>query len=180
MITYANLLSVHFSDANTGWAVGTGGTILKAYADPVVPVYRFRNLKNGFYLWSADENEKNNIVRTLQGTWLLEGPAYKINTANPLNSSPLWRFVNIRGGYYLYTANPAEKASIIANLGSTWRYEGPAYNVSTNTSGSPVWRFRNKQNGTYLYSADLNEKNSIVAKLSATWQVEGPAYYLAP
>ncbi len=118
--------------------------------------------------------------RTLQSTWLLEGPAYKINTANPLNSSPLWRFVNIRGGYYLYTANPAEKASIIAKLASTWRYEGPAYNVSTNTSGSPVWRFRNKQNGTYLYSADLNEKNNIVAKLSATWQLEGPAYYLAP
>ena len=143
-------------------------------------VYRFRNLRNGFYLWTADENEKNTIVRTLQGTWLLEGPAYKINTANTLNSSPLWRFVNIRGGYYLYTANPAEKASIIAKLGSTWRYEGPAYNVSTNTSGSPVWRFRNKGNGTYLYSADLNEKNSIVAKLGATWQLEGPAYYLAP
>ena len=142
---------------------------------PATPktVYRFRNLRNGFYLWTADENEKNNIVADAPRHLAVEGPAYKINTANTANSSPLWRFVNIRGGYYLYTANPAEKASIIANLGSTWRYEGPAYNVSTNTSGSPVWRFRNKQNGTYLYSADLNEKNSIVAKLAATWQLRG-------
>ena len=141
-------------------------------------VYRFRNLKNGFYLWTADENEKNTIVATLQGTWFLEGPAYKINTVT--NLSPLWRFVNIRGGYYLYTANPAEKASVIANLSGTWRYEGPAYNVSTNSSGSPVWRFRNLQNGTYLYSADPNEKNTIVATLKNTWLLEGPAYYLAP
>jgi hypothetical protein len=143
-------------------------------------VYRFRNLKNGFYLWSADENEKATIIATLASTWKYEGVAYKVNTANALNQSPLWRFVNIRGGYYLYTANPAEKASIIANLSGTWRYEGPAYKVSTNSSGSPVWRFRNLQNGTYLYSADPNEKNTIVATLKTTWLLEGPAYYLAP
>jgi hypothetical protein len=143
-------------------------------------VYRFRNLQNGFYLWSADENEKATIIATLANTWKYEGVAYKVNTANALNQSPLWRFVNIRGGYYLYTANPAEKATIIANLSGTWRYEGPAYKVSTNSSGSPVWRFRNLQNGTYLYSADPNEKNTIVATLKTTWLLEGPAYYLAP
>ncbi len=44
-----------------------------------VTVYRFRNLRNGFYLWTADENEKNTILRTLQGTWLLEGPAYQMD-----------------------------------------------------------------------------------------------------
>jgi hypothetical protein len=148
------------------------------------PVYRFRNLKNGFYLWSADEAEKNTIITTLYKTWLYEGPAYQINTANPLNQSPLWRFVNIKGGYYLYSADPAEKASIIANLSKTWKFEGEAYKVSTNPAGAPVWRFRNiakgVTNGTYLYSADVNEKNTIVATLGKVWQLEGPAYYLAP
>jgi hypothetical protein len=148
------------------------------------PVYRFRNLKNGFYLWSADEAEKNTIITTLYKTWLFEGPAYQINTANPLNQSPLWRFVNIKGGYYLYSADPGEKASIIANLSKTWKFEGEAYKVSTNPAGAPVWRFRNiakgATNGTYLYSADVNEKNTIVATLGRVWQLEGPAYYLAP
>jgi hypothetical protein len=148
------------------------------------PVYRFRNLKNGFYLWSADEAEKNTIITTLYKTWLYEGTAYRINTANPLNQSPLWRFVNIKGGYYLYSADPAEKASIIANLSKTWKFEGEAYKVSTNPAGAPVWRFRNiakgATNGTYLYSADVNEKNTIVATLGKVWQLEGPAYYLAP
>jgi hypothetical protein len=110
--------------------------------------------------------------------------AYQINTANPLNQSWLWRFVNIKGGYYLYTADPNEKASIIANLSKTWKFEGPAYKVSTDPSGAPVWRFRNiakgAQNGTYLYSADPAEKNTIVATLGKVWLLEGPAYYLAP
>jgi len=144
------------------------------------PIYRFRNLRSGFYLWSADSAEKATIIETLSTTWKYEGVAYQVNTANALNQSPLWRFRNLAGGFYLYTANPAEKANIIANLASSWRYEGPAYNVSTDQSGAPVWRFRNRGNGTYLYSADPSEKANIVANLSATWKLEGPAFYLAP
>ena len=143
-------------------------------------VYRFRNLKSGFYLWSADENEKATIIKTLSKTWTYEGVAYQIDMANPLNTSPLWRFVNIKGGYYLYSADPTEKASIIAKLSKTWHFEGQAYTVSTNSSGAPVWRFRNLKNGTYLYSADPAEKASIIQHLATTWQLEGPAYYLAP
>jgi hypothetical protein len=141
-------------------------------------VYRFRNLKNGFYLWTASEAEKNNIVATLSKTWTLEGVAYRIDTVT--NTSPLWRFRNIRGGFYLYTADAAEKNHIVATLSKTWVLEGVAYDVSTDPSGAPVWRFRNLKNGTYLYSADANEKNTIVATLYKTWLLEGPAYYLAP
>ena len=39
-------------------------------------MWRFRNKANGTYLYSADVNEKNNIVAKLGKTWLLEGPAY--------------------------------------------------------------------------------------------------------
>jgi hypothetical protein len=147
--------------------------------DPM-PVHRFRNLKNGYYLWSADEAEKETIIRTLGGTWAYEGVAYQVNRANELNHSPLWRFRNIAGGFYLYTADPAEKARIIAQLSNTWRFEGEAYQVSTDPSGYAVWRFRNLRNGTYLYSADSAEAADIVAKLQSTWQLEGIAYDLAP
>ena len=141
-------------------------------------VYRFRNLQNGYYLWSADENEKAYIIGNLSQTWKYEGPAYVVNTVT--NTSPLWRFRNIRGGFYLYSADPNEKNTIVATLASVWQLEGEAYKVSRDSSGRPVWRFRNKQNGTYLLSADPNEKNTIVNTLSATWQLEGPAFYLAP
>jgi hypothetical protein len=141
-------------------------------------VYRFRNLKSGFYLWSADENEKASIIKNLSKTWFYEGVAYQIDTLT--NTSPLWRFRNLKGGFYLYSADPSEKNNIVTTLYKTWLLEGQAYSVSTDPSGAPVWRFRNKKNGTYLYSADVNEKNTIVNTLGKTWQLEGPAYYLAP
>ena len=75
-------------------------------------VSEFGNIKNGNYLWSADENEKTTIINTLAKTRLYEGVAYQINTANPANTSPLWRFVNIKGGFYLYSADPGEKSDI--------------------------------------------------------------------
>ena len=162
--------------------INAGATTTRdvALAPAMKPVYRFRSLRNGSYLWSADESEKANISARLSSTWLYEGVAYQIDTANPLNSSPLWRFVNITGDHYLYSADPVEKASIIASLSKTWRLEGQAYTVSTDPSGAPVWRFRNKKNGTYLYSADAREKDAIANTMSKTWQLEGPAYYLAP
>jgi hypothetical protein len=143
-------------------------------------VHRFRNLTSGFYLWSADESEKDSIIANLSKTWVYEGVAYRIDATNPINQAPLWRFVSPTGGYYLYTADAAEKASIIARLPGVWRHEGEAFRVSTAASGSPVWRFRNLNNGTYLLSADPVERATINSNLKSTWLEEGAAYYLAP
>ncbi len=163
------------------WDVSTDdwGPAVESSGIPAVywNVYRFRNLKNGYYLWTASEAEKNNIVATMSKTWKLEGVAYRINTL--ANVSPLWRFRNLKSGFYLYTSDANEKDSIVANLSKSYKLEGAAYNVSR-TSGSPVWRFRNLKDGTYLYSADPAEKDNIVAKLYKTWTLEGVAYLIAP
>ena len=157
-------------------------TIAVTFASDLQPVHRFRNLKNGFYLLSADPNEWNTINTTLSKTWVDEGVAYTVNTANPLNISPLWRFRNLKGGNYLYSADPVEKANIIAKLSKTWFYEGPTYNVDRTfaAGGKTVDRFINRKNGTYLYSADPAEQTTIINTLSKTWKLEGPAFYLAP
>jgi hypothetical protein len=151
--------------------------VLSVAPPTLLPVYRFRNLKNGYYLWTASAAEKNNIVATLSSEWMLEGVAYQIDLAT--NTSPLWRFRNLRAGFYLYTADPVEKANIVAGLSNQYVLEGVAYDVSLG-AGAPVWRFRNKANGTYFYTADPVEKANIVSKLAASWQLEGPAFYIAP
>lgn len=43
-----------------------------------VPLYRFRNLTNGTYLFTANESEKNNIVASYASTFKLEGVAYYV------------------------------------------------------------------------------------------------------
>jgi len=147
-------------------------------SDPTMwTVYRFRNLKNGYYLWTASDAERDNIVATMSKTWTLEGVAYRITKLT--NTSPLWRFRNLKSGFYLYTSDPNEEANIVANYSKYYALEGVAYNVSR-SSGSPVWRFRNLKNGTYLYTADANEKANIVATMAKTWDLEGVAYLIAP
>ena len=109
---------------------------------------------------------------------MLEGVAYQIETTNPANSSPLWRFVNIQGGYYLYSANAGERANINATMGNIWREEGEAYKVSQVAGGTTVWRFRNNHDGTYLYSASPVERANINATMSSTWFEEGTGFYV--
>lgn len=52
-----------------------------------VPLYRFRNLKNGTYLNTAYESEKDAIVRDYPEIFQLEGIAYYVLNNNPMGIS---------------------------------------------------------------------------------------------
>jgi hypothetical protein len=151
-----------------------------AAASPLKPVYRFYNLRNGSHFYTASLAEKNSVQANLSGTYHYEGPAYVINTANALNSSPLYRFYNKKNGSHFYTASLAEKNSVQANLSATYAYDGPAYNVCLTPSTTTVWRFYNKKNGSHFYTANPAEKASVQANLSATYSLDGPGFYIAP
>jgi hypothetical protein len=100
-------------------------------------------------------------------------------TATIAVTDPVWRFRNNNMiGNYLWTPDPNEKASLIANLGATWTLEGPAFQLNPDNpvNDKTLWRFRNKQDWTYFYTADLAEKADLVNNLSATWDSEGPAW----
>jgi len=94
---------------------------------------------------------------------------------------PVCRFYDTRTGTHFYTADPDEKASVIAHL-PWYRYEGVAYTVDmgNRANGSPLYRFFDKENGTHLYTADLAEKNKVIATMSDRYSLDGPAFYLAP
>ena len=142
-------------------------------------VWRFRNAKAvGSYLWTPDPAEKASILALYPKLWLYEGPAFQVNTANPLNQNTLWRFRNKKTWTYLYTADPVEKANIQATLSGTWVYEGPAWDVSLTQTSQPVWRFKCLKNTTYLWTMDPNEKLTIETTLKDVYKLEGIAYYL--
>ena len=144
-----------------------------------MPVWRFRNMHMvGSYLWTSDPAEKANIIATLGKTWSYEGVAFIVNRSNPLNSTPLWRFRNLRRGTYFYTANAAEKADVEATQSKTWTLEGVAWNVSLTPTNTPVWRFRCLKDSTHLWTSDPNEKLSIESTLGKTYQLEGIAYWI--
>jgi photosystem II stability/assembly factor-like uncharacterized protein len=172
------LRSVYFADTEHGCAVGDSGTILQAK----MPVYRFYNMRTGSHFYTADAVEKANVQANLSATYHYDGIAYSVNTLSADNSSPLWRFYNMRTGAHFYTADPAEKANLLANMTAVYHYDGPAYNVClTNVAGcQTVWRFYNLRNQTHFYTADTTEKAMVQNTMQSTYHLDGPAFYLAP
>ena len=146
------------------------------------PVYRFYNRKNGTHFYTASTSERDSVLNKLSVTYTLDGAAYTINTDNPANSAPLYRFFNKSNGSHFYTASEAEKNAIVANMSATYTLDGPAYSVclSPVSGATTVYRFFNKSNGSHFYTASEAEKDSVLANLSATYTLDGPAFYVAP
>ena len=94
---------------------------------PMMPVYRFLNVAKGVHFYTASEAEKNNVIATLSSVYRFEGVAYYVNTANPANNVPLYRFFNMAKGVHFYTASEAEKNNVIATLSSVYRLEGVGF-----------------------------------------------------
>jgi len=88
-------------------------------------LWRFRNVEDGRYLYTANLDEKANVIAHFSSTWQLEGEAYRVSTDG--SGDPVWRFRNLKNGSYLYSADLAEKNAIVSTLKSTWVLEGVAY-----------------------------------------------------
>jgi hypothetical protein len=145
-----------------------------------VSVHRFYNLRTGTHFYTADPTEVNRVIATLGWLYRYEGVAYTVNQGSPSNSNPLYRFYDLRTGTHFYTADAAEANNIIATMGSTFHFDGPAYNVSPSPDYSQqVWRFYNYVTGTHFYTADPAERANVQANLYHLYQYEGPAFSLA-
>ena len=140
-------------------------------------VWRFYNFGSDSHFYTASPTERDNVIKTLASFYRFEGVAYQINETNPVNNQPLWRFFNMRTGAHFYTASNAERDNVSLTLSSTYRFEGPAYNVST-TTGIPVYRFFSMRTGNHFYTASVAERDHVILTLSSIYRFEGPAFYL--
>ena len=106
---------------------GVAFNINRANPLNVNTLWRFRNLKTGSYLYTADPAEKANIEATLSKTWKYEGPTWNVSLTQ--TATPVWRFRYLKGSTYLWTMDPNEKLTIETTLKSTYKLEGIAYYV---------------------------------------------------
>jgi sugar lactone lactonase YvrE len=93
------------------------------------PVYRFRNVINGSYLYTINNGEKNDIIANYGNYFSLEGTAWYASSVPVPGFSPLYRFRNLTNGTYLFSAYEEEKNGIIANYSGIFLYEGISYYV---------------------------------------------------
>lgn len=95
----------------------------------LAPVYRFRNLINGSYLYTINDGEKNDILANYTSYFTLEGPAWYASPGPAAGYSALYRFRNLTNNTYLFSAYESEKDAIVANYAGIFLLEGISYYV---------------------------------------------------
>jgi hypothetical protein len=104
----------------------------------------------------------------------------------PGEAAPVHRFWSPLHGKHFYTADAAEKDSILATYPpEVWSYESVAflaYPEGTQPAGtSAVYRFWSPLNGAHFYTIDAAEKDSILATYPPeVWSFESIAFYAYP
>ena len=106
-------------------------------SDELSPVWRFRNILNGSYLYTINEAEKNDIIANYSAYFILEGPAWYASAVPGTGLSALYRFRNLTNGTYLFTSYESEKNDIVAQFSATFKLEGTSYYVNQTMPVAP-------------------------------------------
>lgn len=100
-------------------------------------VHRFYNFQKGTHFYTANQSEASHVNATMSGTYRHEGVTYYA-PSQPLSDgysySLLHRFYNLQQGTHFYTASQNEATHVNDTMHATYRYEGVAYSVLTNTN----------------------------------------------
>jgi hypothetical protein len=113
--------------ASTYHLDGVAYTVNTADPSNEAPLYRFFNVVTGAHFYTADTAERDRIIATMASTYHFDGPAYNVCLTNVAGSTTVWRFFNVVNGTHFYTADSAEKASVLANLSAIYHLDGPAF-----------------------------------------------------
>ena len=150
------------------------------------PVHRFFQFASGFHFYTANENERQDVIdRSARGElqYEYENVAYNVLASNTdtltgveiEGAIPVYRLFNRETGAHLYTIDENEKNVIISTL-DNYSFEGEAYYAFTSESETietvPLYRMLNTQTGSHLFTIDRNEFNTIADTLPH-FQVEG-------
>jgi hypothetical protein len=181
-VTYRTSFGTTLDGATTTFAADTATPDQPVVPEPTtrMPVFRFYNKANGSHFYTASAVECGTVIAKYGATYTYEGIAYQVDTANPANCAPLYRFYNLANGSHFYTASVAECDSVRATLSATYAYEGPAYNVAATGAGTtPMYRFYNRANGSHFYTASAAERDRVSTQLAATYSYDGVSFYIA-
>ncbi len=168
----------YFEEKIDGFTIyGYKGTAAESYANENgftfinldaenVSMHRLYNPNSGEHFYTADENERNNLVSV---GWKYEGIGW---TAPITSDKPVYRLYNQNGGEHHYTLDASER-DFLVSLG--WKFEDIGW-YSADTDGIPLYRqynpnaFANNHN----YTADKSENDWLV---SLGWKAEGIGWY---
>ena len=148
-------------------ALGIGFSMF-AFADEANAaknMHRLYNPNSGEHFYTADTNEKNNI---LKHGWRYEGIAWTAPDAG----DNVYRLYNPNSGEHHYTMGLSEKNHLV-KVG--WRYEGVGWKSDT-YKGQALYRLYNPNGGagSHHYTKDKNERSHL---LKVGWRNENIGWW---
>lgn len=158
-------------------------TVGQPSAPPVpepVAVHRFWSPVYQGHFFTTDLAERDQIIARWPGVWTYEGQRYTAFKTQVAGTIPLYRFWSNQYSGHFYTADPAERAAVIARWPNIWKEEGVAYYVYPANSPQPgtvtVARFWSLSAAHHFYTADAAERDAVIAKWSRVWAHEGDSF----
>ncbi len=155
-------------------------TVGQPSAPPIpepVGVYRFWSPVYQGHFFTTDPTERDQIIARWPSVWTYEGQRYTAFKTQVAGTIPLYRFWSSTYSGHFYTADPAERAAVIAKWPNIWKDEGVAYYVypadSTQADTVPVARFWSNSAAHHFYTADAAERDAVLAKWWTVWVYEG-------
>lgn len=140
-----------------------------------IPVHRFFQYEAGFHFFTADDNERENVIeRSIDGElkYTYESVAYRglstdkdILTGEKIEGAlPVYRFFNQDTGAHLYTMDENERSNIVQNL-DNYSFDGISYyafeSEPQNIETVPLYRLYNTISLSHLFTTDNNEFDTI-------------------
>ena len=125
-------------DTNPSWNYeGPAFEASLVQGDGLSPVWRFRNVFNGSYVFTIFESERASLASTYASTFVYEGVAWYASQVAAPGLTALYRFRNLTNGTYLFSAYEEEKNAIIANYAAIFVFEGVSYYVKPASAPAP-------------------------------------------
>ncbi|HKK22259.1 MAG TPA: hypothetical protein VJ947_01125, partial [Pseudohaliea sp.] len=143
-----------------------------------VNVYRFFNTKSGGHFFTTSPDERDTVILNLP-EFKYEGVGFEAVHAEAevaAELQPVYRFFNTQAGGHFFTADAAERDTVMKTL-PQFNFEGLAFQASTTPleGASPVHRFFNTEAGGHFFTVDENER-AAVSKLG-NFVYEGARFF---
>jgi hypothetical protein len=148
-------------------------------------VHRFWSEALSTYFYTANETEKENLIKDTAGGWVYQGVEYRALPAEfEPDSAPVYCFWSDVFKTHLYTIDPAMRDTINEKFSSVWTDRGEAFwafppDVEV-TGTIPVYRFRSDSIRRYFYTLNEAQRDQIILDHSDVWTYEGIAWHAYP
>ncbi|MBL8015226.1 MAG: hypothetical protein JNK26_03505, partial [Candidatus Doudnabacteria bacterium] len=152
-------------------------------------VYRFWSDKHQNHFYTADDNEKNDVLaKYSQSTWKYERVAFHAFDANinyPVSAGlyPVFRFWNNTLQGHFYTIDPNEAKDLVNHPERGWVFEFEAFQAFKAPYQNytvPLYRFWSNSLQAHFFTTDEAEKNDLINNPGKGWTYEGVAFHVLP